>query len=385
MVRRLVTSLTPTGRFVTVAAFGCSILGMVLGWGEFQMLGTASILAVIIGALWVSRAVPLGITRTLHPNKVTVGGSSLGIVEVRNTTRRYSGARAAEDRIGDQVVRLDLPSIAPGQRFEAPYSVFGRTRGLMEIGPVTLTRSDPLRLFRVVQSQGSLEHLWVRPRVHILPPASTGWAKDREGPTSDVSPRGSAAFHALREYQRGDDLRHVHWRTSARMDRLMVRHFVDTRYTQELILLDTRAESYLENSFEDAVEITASIGRASEAAGRQALLLLPGQAESSNRSPELLDRLTLVQAKADLRIDEIFRSVPRSTDVSGFVVITGDSDANEVVARSKALARGRSVLVVRCRPSLKESSMSIVSGCAVLDTPSAVSLAGAWSQAVVRV
>ena len=68
------------------------------------------------------------------------------------------------------------------------------------------------------------------------------------------------AFHALREYVRGDDLRHVHWRSSARAGRLHVRQYHDSRRSRALVLLDDDAAAYPDaGAFELAVSLAASV------------------------------------------------------------------------------------------------------------------------------
>jgi uncharacterized protein (DUF58 family) len=174
----LAKSLTPTGRAVLIAGPLGLAISVLSGWREFWVFGFGCLLSMIVGALWIARPQKLGVKRTLHPPKVTVGESSTGIVEVRNTTRRRIGSRFAEDVLGDHVVRMALPAMSPGESIEQPYIVPAPKRGLFEVGPVRLTRADPLGLFRRVQGQGSVEHLWVRPRTHRLSAVSSGWANE---------------------------------------------------------------------------------------------------------------------------------------------------------------------------------------------------------------
>jgi uncharacterized protein (DUF58 family) len=386
MVGRLFASLTAVGRFVTGSAFGCYVGGVLLGWQELLMLSFGCFAALAIGMAWVARSVPLKVKRTLHPDRVTVGGSAFGVIEVANSTRRSVGSRIADDQIGDRAVRIEIPSLAAGAQHEMTYTVHGRNRGLLQVGPVTLSRTDPLRLFRVVQSQGSVEQLWVQPRVHKMRSAATGWTNSVDGPTSDVSPRGSAAFHALREYQLGDDMRHVHWVTSARVNKLMVRHFVDTQFTRELIVLDPRSSLYTDDSFEDAVEIAASIAHAAKLTNRETLLVLPGQDLIDERL-EPLDQLTLVRRQESMTDEQLFQGRSTSREAggaNGMVVVTGDVNVDKLVATAKTVMRGKTVIVVRCRPKLKEAAMSRISGSAIFDTPSAAGLVALWSEAVKR-
>src|SRR4029450_8403489 len=80
----------------------------------------------------------------------------------------------------------------------------------------------------------------------------------------DRVPHGSITFAALREYVVGDDLRHVHWRTSARVGELMVREHVDTSLPRVVLLLDDRAGAHIvgaegEATFESVCEAAASV------------------------------------------------------------------------------------------------------------------------------
>ena len=74
------------------------------------------------------------------------------------------------------------------------------------------------------------------------------------------APEGSIAFQGLRPYVIGDDLRLVHWRTTARTGTLMVKKNVDTNRPQVVVLLDDRRTSYTEAGwFEEAAETAASL------------------------------------------------------------------------------------------------------------------------------
>ena len=93
-------------------------------------------------------------------------------------------------------------------------------------------------------------------RFRALP---TGQTRHLEGPSSDTSPQGNITFHRLRDYVVGDDLRLVHWRSSARTGRLVVKHNVDTSQPYTVVLLDLRPGRYTAESFEAAVDVAASV------------------------------------------------------------------------------------------------------------------------------
>ena len=88
----------------------------------------------------------------------------------------------------------------------------------------------------------------------------SGTTQDLDGAPSDQVSMSDLAFHAMREYVRGDDLRHVHWRSSARAGQLHVRQYHDSRRSRALVLLDDDAAAYPgPDAFELAVSLAASV------------------------------------------------------------------------------------------------------------------------------
>jgi uncharacterized protein (DUF58 family) len=381
----LVRSLTSIGRTVALVVPVSFALAALSGWKEFSVIGLGAFLALLVGVVSVIRPLTIIVSRTLVPAQVTAGESSTVVVALRNPTTRRMVGLEADDLAEGRALRLGIPSLLAGEIVEEHYVLSAPRRGVIEVGPVKLGRSDPLSLFARSRGQGPIDRLWVRPRVHSMVSVSAGWAHDVDGPTTDSSPGGSGAFHTLREYQSGDDLRHVHWRTSARRGSLMVRHFVETRHTQEVVLLDPRTHLYSDESFETAVEVAASICASAERAGRVATLALPLQpAPSHDTKLHYLDRLVLVDRTNTLSVSALMVSVPRAVDsASALVIVTGDTEPQELLDAARRALRSGLIVVVRVVAGA-EPSVTGRPGSRVVTTPSASRLTAAWSEAVTR-
>jgi uncharacterized protein (DUF58 family) len=198
-------------------------------------------------------------------------------------------------------VPVPLVRLRPGKVTTVAYAVPTKRRGVIDIGPLEVSRRDPLALVGVVRRYGGQNKVWVRPRVHVITSVPVGLSRSMDGRIDRV-PHGSITFAALREYVIGDDLRHVHWRTSARVGELMVREHVDTSLPRIVILLDDRAEAHLpdgtradgrsassrdegESTFEAACEAAASVLVAAYREDVQVeLQLLSGATADSSRT-----------------------------------------------------------------------------------------------------
>jgi uncharacterized protein (DUF58 family) len=194
-------------------------------------------------------------------------------VVLGNVGRRSVGPLLALDQCGQSTVALAVPPLRPGAHHTASYFLPTSRRGETQVGPLRVTVTDPLGLFRRRLHYGGTAALLVHPRVVPLETLPSGTAASLDGPTSPTAATGTVTFHALREYVHGDDLRHVHWRTTARTGTLMVRQLVDSSLPRTTVLLDNRPDRYAdEDGLELAVDIAASVLVAAARAGFPVLL-----------------------------------------------------------------------------------------------------------------
>ena len=214
------------------------------------------------------------------------------------------------------------------------YRIPTRRRGIYDVGPIHITRSDPLGLAARTRPVSDTAQLWVHPRCHTIVPLPASLDRSLEGPTTDKAPRGSnSSFHSLREYVLGDDMRHIHWRSSARVGNLMVRQHVDTSLPDVTVVLDTRRAAHTDPSFEEAVEVTASLV-AALLQHRFPVRLITTSGTILSRSgattTDLLDRLAEVQLEPDGTFRTVNEQLSRQHRGFAVIVITGSLDAADV-------------------------------------------------------
>jgi uncharacterized protein (DUF58 family) len=177
---------------------------------------------------------------------------------VHNASRVRVAKLIAYDRCGEDRIPVPLLRLRPHRDTVVAYPVPTRRRGVVPVGPLRVSRSDPLGLVEVARTHGATAQVWVHPRTHPLAAVPAGITRSLDGRVDRV-PHGSITFATLREYVVGDELRHVHWRTSARVGELMVREHLDTSLPRTVVVLDNRAASWTGESFESACEAAASV------------------------------------------------------------------------------------------------------------------------------
>ncbi|WP_410813539.1 DUF58 domain-containing protein [Micromonospora sp. 067-2] len=271
--------ITARGVGLLVAAVVLLGMGFRFAYPELTLLGGAAGAAVGYAALTAAWRPRLTVARSADPDRVARGEPASMTLTVRNTGRWRSANLLAEDRCGLRTVPVPLLRLRPGRDTEVRYDVPTHRRGVVPVGPLRVTRRDPLGLVALARPYGATTPVWVHPRVHPLTAVPRGAGRSLDGRLDGV-PHGSITFDSLREYVVGDELRRVHWRTSARVGELMVRENVDTSLPRLVVLLDNRAAAHSQRvdgvaeSFESACEAAASVVTAAHRADLPVLLLL---------------------------------------------------------------------------------------------------------------
>jgi uncharacterized protein (DUF58 family) len=256
--------LTTRGVGLLVAGAGLLGVGFWFGYPELAELGCACLVAVGGALVFVSWRPRLSVARTAEPDRVMRGEPSQVTLEINNISHIFGTSLIARDRVSPgRPVLVPLARLRPGRVTSVSYPVPTTRRGVIEVGPLEISRVDPLALAGVVRSYGESARVWVRPRVHPIAAVPVGLSRSMDGRVDRV-PHGSITFAALREYVVGDDLRHVHWRTSARVGELMVQENVDTSLPRVVLLLDDREAGHTlgedgESTFEATCEAAASV------------------------------------------------------------------------------------------------------------------------------
>lgn len=250
---------TPRGTGLLVAAGALLVAGFWFGYPELTVLGVAGAIASLAAVAHTAWQPQLTVARTADPDRVPRGEPSILTLTVTNSSKLRSATLVAEDQCGPRSVTVPVLRLRPQRDTTVSYPVPTDRRGVVLIGPLRVTRRDPLGLVGMTRTQGGTIQVWVYPRIHPLTAVPAGVARSMDGRLDRV-PHGSITFDSLREYVVGDELRRVHWRTTARVGELMVREHLDTSLPRIVVLLDDRAASHPDpETFESACEAAASI------------------------------------------------------------------------------------------------------------------------------
>jgi uncharacterized protein (DUF58 family) len=337
----------PTSRGWAALGVAAALLLLWAGFGEIELLAAGMFLALAVAAgfLFVRLAGPrVEVTRRLYPSQVHEGDQV--VVEVDIVAGRRIRNLILEDTVhGLGVARFAAARTAPGQPLIARYEVLCRARGVYPVGPAEASVADPFALTERRSQAGEADRLTVYPRVEALEgfPAVRGHDPAVQSTRPTYAPIGGEDFFTLREYQTGDDLRKVHWPSTAKRDELMIKQLEVPWQARALVLLDTRASRFpSEDSFEHSVRGAASViahlyqgGFAPELwAGERA----PGL-RSGSRYQQAMELLATVHPAHDLDLRSAVSRLRRSGVGGGaLVVVTGHPDEG-VLAAYRVLAK----------------------------------------------
>ncbi|PGH40845.1 DUF58 domain-containing protein [Micromonospora sp. WMMA1996] len=334
--------LTTRGRSFLAAAVAAAISAGILG--EKDLLRVAVLLAVLplLAAAYVGRSrYKLACNRSLEPHRAPVGASSRVVLRLQNLSRLPTGTLLLEDRLPYALgsrPRVVLERLGAHQASSVAYTVRADVRGRYEVGPLVIRLTDPFGLCELTRSFPSTDHLTVIPQVTALPsvrlPGEYAGSGDSRARSVAVHGEDDAA---TREYRMGDDLRRVHWKSTARTGELMVRREEQPWESRATVVLDTRAAGHRGEgptaSFEWAVSAAASITMHLRQAGYK-LRLVTGNgvdvgATEAGGEGLLLDHLAEVHLDRRGEITTLVQQVRQRADGGLIIALLGTLGAAE--------------------------------------------------------
>ena len=350
-LRAALSGLTTRGRCLLAAGLALVLCSIALGQRDLMRAAIFLVALPLCAVAVVARTrYRLACTRHLDPPRVEAGRSSTARLRLDNVSRLPSGVLLMEDTLPYTLggrPRFVLDRVEPRGVREVSYPVRADVRGSYRIGPLSVRLTDPFGLCELSRSFASIDDLIVTPVITPLPGVRLGgdWIGGGDGPARSIATSGYDDV-ATREYRHGDDLRKVHWRSTARVGELMVRREEQPFQNRATLLLDTRFDAHRGDgpgsSFEWSVSALASIGVALSRAGFALHLMRASGEALTPRSVAvtegvLLDTLALVAAERTLSLAPAVTRLRRGGLDGVLVAVLGIVD----VADAERLARLR--------------------------------------------
>jgi len=264
--------LTSRGWALLAVCLLSLLVAVLVGIDELYGL-CAGGLAALAGAVVWTRVTASDVdgSHHLHPQRVAAGQRAAVDLEVRNRsnttpTQVFSLVETAEP--ARRCRELRVAPLQPNERVVQRYQLAPAERGSHCVGPLAAVTTDPFGLARRQRLLAPAERLVVHPLpLHLNVPVVAGGTGRGGGNRALEAGSDNDEFASLREYVPGDDLRKVHWSSSARTDTLLVREEEQDHRGRVVVVLDLRAVAWTPPGLEVALGVTA--GFAEEAHARQ--------------------------------------------------------------------------------------------------------------------
>ena len=398
--------MTRRGWTLLGACLGLLVAGRILGSVELSILATGGLALLVTAVVWVRRRTfDLGARREVRPNRLHVGAEGRVDLAVANHGSRRTPQLSVTDVFDDgrRAARFLLPPLGPGATARAAYRIPTARRGRFAIGPLAVTASDPFGLARRTWPLGGLGDVTVCPRVHdIVAPSQPGGrvlAAVESVRARALASETGEEFLTLRAYELGDDLRRVHWRSTARTGDLMVRQDEAQWRARAVVVLDVRSDAHDTASFEVAVEATASVvERLTRMRRRVEVVTSAGQPlgrtgrGGESQAWAVVDQLATIAPGGDDRLASVLASLRVRRQTALVVAVMGTTGAADLDALAALTAHG-AVTVVATRPPQQvptgdrlasPGAVSATAGAMILVDTYGVPFPIAWNETMTR-
>ena len=336
------SGLTMRATCLLAAGFTALICGAVLGEADLTRAGLLALLVPLAAYLVVHRArFQIANRRSLEPERATAGESVVVHLALRNNSRLPVGTLMLEDSLPGQVngrARFVLDGLVGREERTVSYRIPALARGKYRSGPLRVRLTDPFRLIDLMRAFTPTSELLVGPVIEHLP----GSSGPRSHDVGDNAGSHSVGTHgaddaSTREYRTGDDLRKIHWKSTARTGSLMVRQEERPWQGRGTILLDLRSVAHARDahagkdprnrdSLEWAISAAASIASHLIAHRQPVQLVYDTTAPSAvpiTGPTELRDLLATVEGSRDRQLSGLGAPLGRAARDSTVFAVLG--------------------------------------------------------------
>ena len=338
-LKALVGAVTPTGWAVITLVMVGLVLAVAFQWVEALACALAGVVALALAAMRVAWRPPHVVSIRVPNERIVAGQTAVGEISVRNERARSARSGIIELPIGTGTGEFVVPPLGAHETWDEMFLISSRHRGLINVGPARAVRSDALGLLRRVRMWDEPVLLHVHPRTVRVPFDATGFQLDVEGVATGKLSSSDVSFHALRDYEPGDDRRAVHWQSTARLGKLIVRQYEETHRSHHVIVLDTSRDAWDHDTFETAVSVAGSLGLANLRESRPVSLSTTEGWLPSGVAMRMLDALSEVKARSFGDLSRRVReAVAQRPGVSALTLIVGPNVTDIEAAHLARLA-----------------------------------------------
>jgi uncharacterized protein (DUF58 family) len=347
--------LTRQGWLVLAGGLVLLVVARLLGISELYVFGACALGLVGFSTLYVAaRRLELEVDRTVHPARVHAGRVSRVDVRVRNLRATDTPVlRLHEPVTGTPGAELLVPPLSRRAATVASYRLPTDRRGLLTVGPLDVVVGDPFGLAKTAVRASEPVDVTVYPKIEDVLAVPFTTAHDPLAGARQPHSLGRTGddFYALRPYVVGDDLRRIHWPSTARHDEMLVRQQEQPWQGRTTILVDTRRATHDDATFEAVISAAASIAVAN-GVRRDILRLMTTDGTDSGfgvgqaHLQALLEHLAVVQSSGQASLRRTVEALGRKGG-GALVVLIGQVTGEEMAELGRLRGRFGAVTVVQ--------------------------------------
>jgi len=340
------------------------LVGRVFGLREWFVGSSALVIVIVLCAAYQAlHPLNMDLVRSVAPRRVVAGGWCRVKLDLRATSVLGSGSVELTDTVGDdQRARLRIPPITTTNPVAVQYRLPLPRRGIVSIGPISISGEDPFGLWRRDRIVNSLVEVIVLPRIERLTAmAPTAGEEPDVGRQQRSLSTATDEISTLRDYQPGDDVRRVHWPSTARLGHPVVRQYDEPWQRRLTVVIDTNTDHHDPASFERAMSVAASVLESSTESGQLARLVTTRGTDSGfvatpSDVVALIDQLAAMAPSPGGALDIVLRSLTASQAGGSLVSVCGNLSARTTsILEAAAHQYSRHVIVECAHPSLPRS------------------------------